>query len=170
MNQPAPRDIPQDIGNSREKFFFDARLSPHRSLSPKGFAILMSLVCAVSFAAGLAFFLIGAWPVVGFLGLDMALVYLAFRINYRRARMYERLRLTRADLLVERVNHWGRRRSWRFQPYWLQVMIDEPPAPDSPLILRSHGRSLSIGQFLSAEERLDVARALRAALSQARSA
>lgn len=147
---------------------FDAVLTPHRSLSPRGFVILMAAVCLVSFGAGLAFFLVGAWPVVGFLGFDVLLIYLAFRINYRHARMYERVELARDRLVVRRVDHWGKERRWDFQPTWLQVLIDEPPAHDSRLTLRSHGRSLDVGHFLTAEERLDLAKALRQALAKLR--
>ncbi|MFQ5775962.1 MAG: DUF2244 domain-containing protein [Kiloniellaceae bacterium] len=149
---------------------FDALLTPHRSLSPHGFVILMGGVCAIGCATSLVFYLLGAWPVVGFLGLDVALIYLAFRINYRRARTYETVRLTRKDLVVKRVDPRGEATTWIFQPYWLQVLMDDPPRPDSQLTLRSHGRSLAIGRFLSAEERLDLARALRRALGQARAA
>ncbi len=156
-----------DRAEAPEDLFFDARLSPHRSLSPRGFLVLMIAVGAACFLIGLGFFLIGAWPVIGFLGLDVALIYLGFRLSYRHGRMYETLRLGRAALVVERVNHWGERRTWRFQPYWLQVLIDDPPCHDSPLTLRSHGRSLSIGRFLTPAERLDLARALRAALEEA---
>lgn len=162
MNAPAQPAGP------RHPVLFDARLRPHRSLSARGFVILMAVLCGVSFVAGLIFFLVGAWPVVGFLGLDVLLVYLAFRINYRRARLYETVRLTRDDLLVERVDHCGGRSSWRFQPYWLQVMMDDPPRHESPLTLRSHGRSLEIGRFLTPHERLDLARALRDALEAVR--
>ena len=130
--------------------------------------ILMLVVCSVCVFAGLIFYLVGAWPVVGFLGLDVVLIYWAFRINYRRAEMYETVRLTADDLVVERVNHWGEKRIWRFQPHWLQVSMDDPPEPDSPLTLRSHGRSLAIGRFLTAEERYDLAKALRRALAQMR--
>lgn len=153
---------------SDEELLFDARLTPHRSLGPRGFVILMTAVCVISFGAGLVFYLIGAWPVVGFLGLDVALIYLAFRINFRRAKTYETLRLTRRALVVERVSHWGERRSWRFQPYWLQVLIDERPGEDGALMLRSHGRSLAVGAFLTAEERRDLASALRQALARGR--
>jgi uncharacterized membrane protein len=153
-----------------ETLFLDARLRPHRSLSRRGFLILMAAVGAVSFAAGLLFFLIGAWPVVGFLGLDVALIYIAFRINYGRARIYETVRLSRTDLLIEHVNHWGERRTWRFQPYWLQVLMDEPPGPESRLILRSHGRSLEIAGFLPVAERSALAHALRQALARVRAA
>lgn len=152
-----------------DSVLFDAVLTPHRSLSPRGFLILMTALSLVSFAGGLFFFLVGAWPVVGFLGLDVLLVYIAFRVNYRRARMYETLHLTRDTLTVRRVDHWGGETRWRFKPAWLQVLLDDPPAHGSPLTLRSHGRSLAIGDFLTAEERRGLADALRAALIEARS-
>ncbi len=148
---------------------FDAVLTPHRSLSRRGFLVLMIALSAVSFTAGVFFFLVGAWPVVGFLGLDVLLVYIAFRINYRRARMYETLHLTRDALTVRRVDHWGGESHWRFTPAWLQVLLDDPPAHGSPLTLRSHGKSLAIGGFLTAEERRGLADALAAALAEARS-
>ena len=154
----------------REPVIFDALLTPHRSLSPRGFVILMAAVCAVSFLAGLAFFLMGAWPVVGFLGLDVLLIYLAFRINYHHGRRYESLVLTRDELTVERVDPWGRAARWRFQPVWLQILMDDPPEHHSQLTLRSHGKSVSIGSFLTPAERLDLAKALRRALSDTRSA
>ena len=155
---------------SDEEVLFDAVLTPHRSLSPRGFLALMLAVCGVSFAAGMAFFLVGAWPVVGFLGLDVLLIYLAFKLSYRSARGYESLLLTRRDLTVCRVDPRGRERCWRFQPAWLQVEMDDPPRHESRLELRSHGRSLAIGGFLTPGERLDLAKALRQALERARGA
>jgi len=148
-----------------EETLFDALLTPHRSLGPRGFFILMAGVVAISFSAGVFFFLVGAWPVVGFLGLDVLLIYGAFKLNYRAARTYERLRLTREELAVERVDHWGARQSWRFSPAWLKVEINEEPESDSPLLLRAHGEQLEIAHFLSPGERLDLARALRRALA-----
>lgn len=164
MREIAPEAAPAPAG----PVLFDALLTPHRSLSPRGFVVLMTVICGVSFVAGLAFFMLGAWPIPGFLGLDVLLIYLAFKVNYRRGRMYETLRLTHDDLTVERVDPRGRRRAWRFQPIWLQVLIDEPPHSDSPLVLRSHGRSLAVGSFLAPQERADLARALRDALTRAR--
>jgi uncharacterized membrane protein len=154
---------------------FDAELTPHRSLSPRGFLLLMLGIGAISFAAGLAFFLAGAWPVIGFLGADVLLIYLAFKANYRSGRMVERLHLTRDRLTVSRIWPSGREKSWEFQPTWLQVICDAPKdtsrGPDSPadcpLILRSHGHSLSVGNFLTRQERRELAEALRAALNRA---
>ena len=167
--------LPPAAPRSAQEALFDAELTPHRSLSPRGFLLLMSGICTLSFAGGLAFFLAGAWPVIGFLGADVLLIYLAFKINYRRARLVERLHLTRDRLTVSRTWPGGRSASWEFQPSWLQVICDAPqdtrrgpgtPA-DCPLVLRSHGRSLSVGSFLTCEERRDLAAALRDALSRA---
>ena len=155
---------------AQEPVLFDVLLTPHRSLPVQGFAILMATLCAVSFCAGLVFFIVGAWPVIGFLGIDVLLIYLAFKVNYRRANMHESLRLTRRDLTVVRVDPWGKARRWRFQPTWLQVQIDDPPRHESQLTLRSHGKSLTIGSFLTPGERLDLAKALRDALQEAQTA
>ncbi len=156
----APADAPAPL--------LDIVLYPHRSLGPTGFLALMAVLCACSFAVGLAFYLSGAWPVVGFLGLDVLIVYAAFRLNYRAARAYETLRLTRDALEVTKVDARGNGRRVTFQPYWLAVDMDDPPRRHSRLILRSHGRRLEIGGFLTGDEKCDLARALRRALDDAR--
>lgn len=156
-------------GAAERRILFDAVLHPHRSLSPRGFAMLMGAVTAVSLTVGGWFLAQGAWPVFGFFGLDVLLLYAAFRLSYRAGRMHERVRLTDGELEVQRVDHRGGRRCWRFQPYWLRVAIDDPPEHDSQVVLSSHGRSVVVGSFLTPEERLDFARALRRALTQWRS-
>jgi uncharacterized membrane protein len=147
---------------------FDAVLYPHRSLPPLGFAILMIAVVVVSAAVGAGFFLIGAWPVTGFFGLDVLLLYLAFRWNYRQGRRTELIRLDQQGLAVRQIEPSGRHREWRFEPCWVRVTMDDPPRPDSQLTVGSHGQQLIIGAFLTAEERLEVAKALRAALRDQR--
>ena len=153
-----------------EPALFDAELRPHRSLSPRGFLVLMAVICGISFTAGLAFFLMGAWPVIGFMGADVLLIYLAFKINYRNGRLVEHLHLTRDRLTVSRIGPGRRSRTWEFQPFWLQVVFDDKAIgnefSECPLILRSHGRSLAVGSFLTRQERGEVASALRAALSR----
>lgn len=147
---------------------FEAVLQPHRSLSPAGFYGLMAAVAVVSFIAGLAFLLIGAWPVFGFFGLDVLLIYLAFRMSYRAAKLVERVQLSDSELLVWRQQPDGKVHHWRFQPYWVRVEIDEPADHHSQLRLTSHGRSLVIGSFLTFEERVELAGALRDALARHR--
>ncbi len=151
-----------------EKPLFDAILRPHRSLGPLGFVVLMGLVAAVGCAIGIAFMLMGAWPVLGFCGLEVALLYVCFRLSYRSGGVSERVRLTADALVVDRFDTDGTARRWTFQPYWLRILIDDPPEHDSALTLTSHGRSLVIGSFLTPAERLDLARALREALASQR--
>jgi uncharacterized membrane protein len=162
----APR--PAADGAADAPVLFDAVLTPYRSLPPAGFAILMALVGAVGFMGGVAFLAIGAWPVTGFGAVEVGLFYILFRLNYRSARQFERVRLTRELLTVERHDVRGRVQRWSFQPYWLRVQLDEPIESDTPLTLRSHGKALVIGRFLSPAERLDFANALKAALAAMR--
>src|SRR3954462_3217035 len=91
---------------------FSALLTPHRSLSRTGFLVLMGFVCAVSFAAGLVFLLMGAWPVFGFFGLDVLVIWWAFRINFRDAKASEEISVTHFELRVRRVSHRGHVAEW----------------------------------------------------------
>ncbi|MDZ5646729.1 DUF2244 domain-containing protein [Nitrospirillum sp. BR 11828] len=141
-------------------------LRPHRSLSPMGFRILMGVVAAVSFGVGLVFYLRGAWPVIGFCGVDVLVIYLAFRASYRSARLYERVELTDQALTVERVEPRRPSRRWSFVPYWLRVHMDDPARHDSQVVLTSHGKRLVVGSFLPMEERVRVASTLSDALAR----
>ncbi|MGB5949626.1 MAG: DUF2244 domain-containing protein [Parvibaculum sp.] len=145
---------------------FDALVTPHRSLGRKGFVILMSGVVVVNLVAGLICLLKGAWPVVGFCGLDVALVFWAFRANYRAANAYETVQLSDSELRIRRVDRKGRARAWSFQPYWVRIELVEHPDESVDLYLVSHGKALEIGHALSSPERLDFARALHRALTR----
>ena len=158
----APKEV------SAPRVLFDAVLMPHRSLGPKGFWILMALVCGMSFLSGVLFVLRGAWPISGFIALTVLLIFIAFKASYRSGRLYETVKLTEEALVIERVGPSGRRHAWRFQPYWLRIEMDDPPQHNSQLKLTSHGRTLAIGAFLAPEERHELAEALRGALRQCR--
>ncbi len=150
--------------------FFERVLLPHRSLPLHGFQLLMLLLGLVSFVVGTGFLLLGAWPVCGFFGLDVALVYIAFRLNYRSARQRETLRLAGDDFTVERIGIRGERRRWDFQAFWLRIIFDERPDESNRLSVASHGRSLAIGEFLPPATRHELAGALRDALARWRTA
>ena len=163
--KPAPNLSPMD-GERRSEaapVFFDAVLYPHRSLPPQGFVLLMVVLGAVSFAAGMSFVLMGAWPICGYFGIDVLLVYFAFRASYRSARMHEWVRLTGDTLTVERVGAHGERWRWQFQPYWLRVVLEEHDESNR-LVIASHGRELVVGGFLAPAERKTLATALKDAL------
>jgi len=171
-DRPADNGMPDDgspYGRpGPDRPLFEAELRPHRSLSPRGFMILMSVFGGVNFVAGTGFWLLGAWPVFGFLGLDVALLWLAFRYSYRQAQAREFIRLDDSGLTILRRDDRGRERVTKLQPYWLRVECrddDEYAA----LSLCSHGRATEVGGFLSPDERRDLAAALRHALQQQRS-
>ena len=154
----------------RQAVFLDAVLAPHRSLPPAGFVAVMAVLGGCSFCAGMVFVLNGAWPVMGFFGLDVALVYLAFRVNYRSARRQERVRLSDDAFTVERIGVRGDRRHWVFQPFWLRVVFEEKDEGTNRLLVTSHGKSLVLGSFLGAGERRHFAGTLKTALAHWRAA
>lgn len=160
-----PESTPKDGTGT---VYFDAVLRPHRSLGPGGFAIVMAVATAFGFTIGITFMLAGAWPVFGFCGLEILLLYIAFRLNYRSGRRYERIRLTDDGLQVRCYGPKGEVARWEIEPNWLRVDIDESAPRTSRLTLSSHGRSVTIGRFLPPAERIEVAHALRAALERYR--
>lgn len=147
---------------------FEALLYPNRSLPNAGFVAVMTVVIAVNLTLGTAFFLLGAWPVLGFCGLDIFLVWLAFKLSYRQGRLHERVRVTEDEMLVSRVLPSGHESRWRLQPFWTKVSIDRPVRHESQVRVTSKGRTLILGSFLSPRERADFAAALDAALVKLR--
>ena len=146
------------------KVHFSATLSPHRSLSPKGFMILMTIICSISFVAGLIFFIIGAWPVVGFLGLDVLAIYIAFKLNYRSGKQFETVQLIDDELIIERIKPSGKSDRWIFNPYWARVHIERRKERPNIMSLLSHGQNLVFGIFLDDQEKKEFANALNNAL------
>ncbi len=148
---------------------FSARLTPHRSLNRTGFLVLMAFISVVSFATGIAFLLMGAWPVLGFFGLDVLVIYWAFRINFRRAAASEEITVTPSELRVRRVSHRGHVAEWVLNPLWVQ--LDQKTHAEfgiERLYLVSRGRRVSIGSFLGPDEKASFAKALLAALQTAK--
>ena len=128
----------------------------------------MSLLGAVSFVAGMAFLLAGAWPVMGFFGLDVLVIYIAFKLNYRSGRLYETVEVEPSALTVTRVEPSGRSRAFQFETAWVRVDLQVAHDGRSELKLRHHARELIFGRFLTDDERRDLADALRGALLKAR--
>jgi uncharacterized membrane protein len=148
---------------------FSAVLRPHRSLEPRGFGLLMAAIALCSFCIGLAFWLMGAWPVVGFCGLDVLLIQLAFHLNFRDARACEEVHLTRERLSVTQISPKGFARETGFNPYWARLEVErQPEIGVTTLSIVSHGARLVIGGFLPPVERASFADALTAALAKVR--
>ena len=152
-----------------EPVLFSALLTPHRSLNRTGFLLVMAFLSVISFAAGLAFLLMGAWPVFGFFGLDVLVIYWAFRINFRRATAVEEISVTPSELRVRRVSHRGHVVEFVLNPLWVQ--LDRKTHAEfgiERLYLVSKGRRFTIAHFLGPDEKASFANALTAALQAAR--
>jgi uncharacterized membrane protein len=156
-----------DLGE--EPTLFSATLTPHRSLGRAGFLILMLIFGAISFVAGMVFLVAGAWPVFGFFGLDVLLVYWAFRANYRAAAAYEQVTMTSSELKVRKVSRRGQVAEWTLNPVWtkLDAQIHAEYGIER-LFLVSRGRRLAVASFLGPDEKEEFAAALSAALGEAK--
>ena len=152
-----------------EPTIFSATITPHRSLGSVGFIVLMLVFGAVSFLAGIAFLMMGAWPVFGFFGLDVLILYAALRLNYRQAAAYEEIKVTVSALTVRKISHRGHVREWLLNPLW--VKLDRESTEEfgiARLFLVTRGKQLTVAGFLGPEEKAGFARQLNEALAEAR--
>ncbi len=152
-----------------EDVVFHAKLRPHRSLGRRGLVILFAFIIGVSTLISIPFYLLGALPIVGFIGLDVVLLVIAFRVSNQRAKAYEELVLTHIELLYRRISWRGRSAEWRFNPLWVRLKRDDHEEFGTQRIALVEGRrQVEMGAFLGAEEKADFAKALGAALATAR--
>jgi uncharacterized membrane protein len=158
-----------DNDHCDEPPIFSATITPHRSLGSVGFLVLMLVIGGISFVAGMVFLIAGAWPVFGFFGLDVLLIYWAFRVNYRAARAYEQLTVTASELKVRKVSHRGQVAEWCLNPVWTRLDAQTHQEYGiERLFLVSRGRKLAIANFLGPAEKESLAAALGAALGEAK--
>jgi uncharacterized membrane protein len=161
-------DLTADFTTS-DPAIFSAVVTPHRSLNRTGFLVVMGCVCAVSAVAGTVFLVLGAWPVFGFFGLDVLLVYWAFRANYRAAAAFEEVIVTTSELRVRKVCHRGRASEWSFNPLWVQLERDlHEEFGLQGLFLVSRGRRLPVASLLGPHEKASFASALAEAIGEAK--
>lgn len=143
--------------------FFDATLTPSRSLDRRGFVALLALLVAMNLFMAVRLAMAGGWPILPFLGLDIAGFVLAFWLNARAGRMAERVRLDGEALTVSHVDPSGARRDWSFEPAWVRVALHD--RPHGRVTITTNGKGVAIAEFLSPRERREVAAALTAALA-----
>lgn len=159
-NNPIP--APDEEGEP----YFAARLFPHRSLSQRNFAILLAIVAVLCLSSGLVFLSMGAWPVFGFLGLDVLLLWLAFKLNYRSGRAFEEVAVWPHNLVVRKVSPAGQVREHSFNPFWTRFCIDRHEEIGiTRMRLSGEGREIDIGMFLNPVDRESFAAAFAQALA-----
>lgn len=153
-----------DTGNSKA---WQATLTPHRSLTRQGFLAVMLIVVAVNLVVGGMFVALGAWPVAGFAGLDILIIWWAFRANFADARQMERISITDHELILDKVRKDKAQEQQRFVRRWVRVELEEDREREliGRLLLVSGGRRVPVGEFLAPEERKTLAVALKSALA-----
>jgi uncharacterized membrane protein len=150
-------------------FLFVQRLKPHRSLTKRNFHLLLMIFSGGSLFTSVPFVLLGAWPVAGFMGLDLALVYFAFRANFHAARAYEDLAVTHFEIVVAKVSAEGQRTEFRFNPAFVHLeRVEHEEFGTQRLAFVSRGKSLEIASFLGPAQKAELAEGLTRALIEAR--
>ncbi|MBO6540512.1 MAG: DUF2244 domain-containing protein [Rhizobiaceae bacterium] len=152
-----------------EETLFSALLRPHRSLGKRGFAVLMGVLIAIWIGVGIVFLQLGAWPVIGFFGLDVVAIYFAFRWNYRAARAREEVTVSRTRLDIRKVAPSGRDERHSFNPFWTRFAVDRHDEIGiTRMAVEGEGRKVSIGGFLNPDDRESFATAFGRALATAK--
>ena len=148
---------------------FAATLTPHRSLTRRGYRYVIALACVMASIPGIIFFSMGAWPIVGFLGLDLLAIGWALAASMRASKQFEVITLWPDELEVKQVTANGKTELSRFNPFFVKLVIDRDfNERITALHLRSRDRDLLIGAFLSPDDKTSFARVFGAALKKAR--
>ncbi len=146
---------------------FVAELTPYRSLGRSGFIWLMAFVSFTCLLSGLMFLVMGAWPVFFFMALDILIVYVAFKFNYRSAKAKERVSVGRDELKIEKFHPSGRVSEHIFNPFWTRFEVNRHEEYGIlSMRLSSRGKELDIGSFLNPNDRESFAFAFGAALNR----
>jgi uncharacterized membrane protein len=149
-----------------EPALFEAVITPHRSLSPRGFKILIGAILLLSVCTSSAFWLLGAWPVAGFSGAEVTLAIVLLRRNARFARARELIELRDGGMRILRTDPNGRQQERTLDPYWVRVVLRERPGRVPKLLLTSRAAEEEVGAQLGEDEKRDLAAAIGAAVER----
>lgn len=149
---------------------FAATLTPHRSLTRRGYRYVVALVCIMATVPGIIFFSLGAWPIVGFLGLDVLAIGWALAASMQSGKQCEEITLWADELEVKQVTSGGKAEISRFNPFFVKLVIDRDfNERITGLHLRAREEDLVIGAFLNPDDKTSFARVFGTALKKARS-
>lgn len=143
-------------------------LWPYRSLSLRGFHTLVAVLAIVMSIIGLGFYLLGAWPVLGFLGLEIFIVWYAFKWNYRSGQLVERVAITPQQVDITRTDWRGHSKTICLNGAWIKAELDTKEKKKCRLYLRQHANKLEIGAFMPPAEKPSLAVALNEAFARLR--
>lgn len=159
-------DISEAASKTSNGLLFRAVLKPERSASVQYLNTVVLIFATISVPTSVVFAMVGAWPVAGFIGLDIVLLAAFLRYHHWVGRVRETIELSRDALVIKRRDQWGRQRSWRLDPHWARVHLEDVDEHRNRLEFRLRDRVVSVGGFLSQEEKVDLAATLRQKLAQ----
>ena len=149
--------------------YMDAVITPNRSLSERGFVILISIVTLANLGAAFVFLRMGATFVPIFLGVDVMAIFVAFTVSFRAARRVERVQVSQSDIVITVESPRESRVVWESPTAFTRVSVlkDEEDRVMG-LRLALSGRETSVAAALSPGERADFAKALQDAIWRAK--
>ena len=148
---------------------FSAKLTPHRSLGQRGYRVIIAVVALAATVPAITFYSLGAWPIIGFLGLDVALIAWAMWASLKDGKRYEQVTLWRDQLELKQVDGAGKEMLVRFNPSLVKLVVDRDyNERTTGLHLRTRDRDVVLGAFLNNDEKSSFAKAFGTALKRAR--
>lgn len=154
---------------TQAKPLFAATLTPHRSLTPNGKRVVIGLVSAMALVPGLVFYVAGAWPVIGFMGLDVLAIWAALTISMRGGKVQEVVTLWPTSLELKRIDAKGTEDVLAFMPQNVRFLVDRDYNERvTGLWLKEQDRKIPLGAFLSTDEKLSLSKVFGTALRKAR--
>lgn len=148
---------------------FAATLTPNRSLGRRGLRVVIATLAVMASIPGMIFFSLGAWPIVGFLGLDVLLVWWAMSAALREGERLEEVTLWPDQLELRQVAPGGEEQLRRFNPFYVKLVIDRDfDERTTALHLRTRDDDIEIGAFLSSDDKASFAKVFGTALKKAR--
>lgn len=139
---------------------------PNNSLTASQRVKLVAVLAIIPLLVAVGFVLAGMWMVLPFFGLELLALGYAFYYVNCHAGDYESIRIEDGCLVVERRNLNYTSRDM-LNPYWVQVVMQDQPSRELRLYLRSHGKELEIGRYMTSEQRAGLGAQLRKRTGQA---
>jgi len=161
--------MPKMTTQTQARPLFVAKLTPHRSLGQRGFGVVMAIVAVAATIPAITFYSLGAWPIVGFVGLDVALIVWAMWASLKEGKRYEVVTLWRDQLELKQVDGVGKETLLRFNPGLVKLVVDRDfNERTTALHLRTRDRDVELGAFLNQDEKSSFSKAFGTALKRAR--
>ena len=141
------------------------RLEPSKSLKPEGANLVLVILGSFGLVISASFMVFGAWPVFGFMALDVLLIYIAFQAQYRRSDRGQEITISNDKIEIKYFKRGVCVRTILLNKYWAKLEHFNPFNRQSKLMFSSHGKFSEIGEFLSLKEKQKLAADLKPLLS-----